>query len=62
MNLRHDYPDRTVTIEFFLVSAWSSEPVGREGQLLRWVSKDRLDDEPLLPADLPVVAALKARQ
>ena len=59
MNLRHEYDDRIVTIEFFIVSAWNSEPVGREGQALRWVPRDRLDAEELLPADVPVVEALQ---
>jgi len=59
MNLRHDYEDRIVTIEFFIVSAWHGEPSGREGQALRWVEKKRLNAEELLPADVPVVAALQ---
>ena len=59
MNLRHEYDDRVVTIEFFIVSDWNSEPVGREGQALRWVPRDMLDAEDLLPADVPVVEALK---
>ncbi|MBT8102165.1 MAG: 8-oxo-dGTP diphosphatase MutT [Gammaproteobacteria bacterium] len=59
MNLRHEYDDRIVTIEFFLVSAWRSDPMGREGQALRWVRKEKLDAEELLPADLPVVSALQ---
>lgn len=59
MNLRHEYEDRIVTIEFFIVSAWNSEPVGREGQALRWVPRDRLDADELLPADVPVVEALR---
>jgi len=59
MNLRHEYDDRTVTIEFFIVSAWNSEPVGREGQALRWVERDQLDSASLLPADEPVVEALR---
>lgn len=59
MNLRHEYDDRIVTIEFFIVSAWNSEPVGREGQALRWVPRDRLDADELLPADIPVVEALQ---
>ncbi len=59
MNLRHEYEDRIVTIEFFIVSDWNSEPVGREGQALRWVSRDRLDSQNLLPADIPVIAALQ---
>jgi 8-oxo-dGTP diphosphatase len=59
MKLRHEYTDRIVTIEFFIVDAWNKEPVGCEGQALRWVAKDRLDAEELLPADMPVVAALQ---
>ena len=59
MNLRHEYDDRIVTIEFFIVSDWNSDPVGREGQALRWVAKERLDAEELLPADVPVVEALQ---
>ena len=59
MYLRHEYDDRTVTIEFFLVSDWNSEPVGREGQELRWVLRENLDASELLPADVPVVRALQ---
>ena len=59
MNLRHEYDDRIVTIEFFIVSAWNSEPVGREGQELRWVPRAQLDADELLPADVPVIEALK---
>ena len=59
MNLRHEYDDRIVTIEFFIVSDWVCEPVGREGQALRWVPRERLDASELLPADVPVVEALQ---
>ena len=59
MNLRHEYDDRIVTIELFSVSAWNSEPVGREGQALRWVERGQLDSVALLPADEPVVEALR---
>ena len=59
MELRHDYPDRAVRIEFFLVEAWHGEPAGREGQRLRWVPIAGLDHAQLLPADAPVVEALR---
>ena len=59
MRLRHEYEDRIVTIEFFLVSHWNRDPTGREGQALRWVLKDALDAVELLPADVPVIEALK---
>ncbi len=61
MHLSHEYEDRVVTIEFFLVSEWNSEPVGREGQALRWVPAELLDADELLPADVPVVEALRQR-
>jgi len=61
MNLRHQYDDRLVTIEFFIVSDWNCEPVGREGQQLRWVPAESLDADELLPADIPVVEALRRR-
>jgi 8-oxo-dGTP diphosphatase len=61
MSLRHEYEDRVVSIEFFIVSGWNSDPIGREGQELRWVPSELLDADELLPADMPVVAALKQR-
>ena len=60
LDLIHDYPDRRVAIEFHLVSEWRNEPVGLEGQALRWVRKEKLEAAQLLPADLPVIEALKA--
>ena len=61
MSLRHEYDDRIVAIEFFIVSEWNSDPVGREGQELRWVPAESLDADELLPADVPVVEALRQR-
>ncbi len=61
LNLRHEYDDRVVAIEFFIVSNWNSDPVGREGQELRWVTVESLDADELLPADMPVVEALRRR-
>jgi len=60
MSLTHDYPDRHVSIDFYLIREWKSEPLGLEGQALKWVAAKDLDAEDLLPADLPVVEALKA--
>ena len=59
MHLDHDYPDRSVSIDFFLVRAWKNEPAGLEGQALRWVEAASLADQNLLPADVPVIAALQ---
>jgi 8-oxo-dGTP diphosphatase len=59
MHLEHDYPDRSVSIDFFLVNAWKNEPEGLEGQQLRWVEAESLADQDLLPADVPVIEALQ---
>ncbi len=59
MELHHEYPDRIVDLEFFLVSAWKGEPRGLEGQGVRWLPAAELDPVELLPADAPVVAALQ---
>ena len=60
MDLQHEYPDRTVDLEFFLVTAWRGEPQGLESQGLRWVSPSELDVDDLLPADAPVASALSS--
>ena len=59
MDLHHEYPDRTVDLEFFLVTAWQGEPRGLEGQGIRWIAPSDLDSAELLPADAPVVDALQ---
>lgn len=61
MNLQHEYNDRIVTIEFFIVNEWNNDPIGLEGQGLRWVSTELLDSGELLPADAPVLKALQLR-
>ena len=57
--LSHDYDDRAVELEFFLVDGWRGDPTGLEGQQLRWVEVEQLDATELLPADAPLVAALQ---
>ena len=51
MHLEHDYADRSVSIDFFIVSSWINEPRGIEGQQLRWVETRLLAEHDLLPAD-----------
>ncbi len=60
-SIAHEYPEKVVVIDFFLVSAWSGTPSGIEGQQLSWMSAGDLDPDVLLPADLPVVESLRER-
>ena len=61
MELHHEYPDRIVDLEFFLVTSWRGEPDGLEGQGLRWLLPSELRSDELLPADAPVIEALADR-
>ena len=58
MNLHHEYPDRAVDLEFFLVTEWNGEPAGLEGQGVRWVAPSEIDATELLPADAPLIERL----
>ena len=60
LELDYDYPDRRVSIEFFLVSAWHGEPQGLEGQGLGWFLPRQIDPRQLLPANAPVLDWLQS--
>jgi 8-oxo-dGTP diphosphatase len=58
LELRHDYPDKQVLLDVWRVLDYRGEVSAREGQALDWVPAEQLAALPLLPADLPIVAAL----
>ena len=60
LQLRHDYGDRVVELEVFLVDEFRGEPAGLEGQGLQWVAIAELSRQRLLPANQPIVEALNA--
>ena len=60
LQLRHDYPDRSVELEVLIVDDYQGVPAGLEGQALRWVQAQELGKQALLPADRPIVEALAA--
>ncbi|MGI9222595.1 MAG: 8-oxo-dGTP diphosphatase MutT [Woeseiaceae bacterium] len=59
LRLTHQYDDRTVDLEFFKVSKWRGEPAGLEGQQLRWAAVADMNAAELLPADAPLLDALR---
>jgi len=62
IRITHDYSDRTVMLDTWVVTAFAGEPHGREQQAFAWVRPERLFDYPLLGADGPIVAALRLPQ
>ena len=59
MSLDHDYADRSVSIDFYLIRHWRNTPEGRDGQALKWIRPEELAKDLLLPADAPVIEALR---
>jgi 8-oxo-dGTP diphosphatase len=57
---RHEYPERVVLLDAWLVTGHAGEPRALEGQPLRWEMPERLLDVGLLEADRPIVEALLA--
>jgi 8-oxo-dGTP diphosphatase len=58
----HDYVDRLVHIDFFLVTQWCGEVKAMDGQALRWVLPREIDKTEVLAADVDVVDMLTALQ
>ncbi len=57
--MRHTYDYGEVLIDMWVVRRYSGEPRGLDGQALRWCTRDELESAELLPADGPIVAALR---
>lgn len=60
ITLCHDYPDKTVELRVWHAELSGAEPRSLEGQALVWLSEEQFDDYRLLPADGPIIAALRA--
>jgi 8-oxo-dGTP diphosphatase len=59
IRVRHSYPSRDVLLDMWVVRSYSGEPRGLDGQALRWCTQEELAVADLLPADKPIVAALR---
>lgn len=62
LTLAHDYADRSVALDVWLVERFSGTPQPAEAQELRWASLAELATLELLAADTPIVAALRTRR
>src|SRR3984885_10834266 len=59
IRVRHAYPSREVLLDIWVVKRFSGEARGLDGQALRWCTQDELEAAELLPADRPIVRALR---
>ncbi|MDU6924847.1 8-oxo-dGTP diphosphatase MutT [Franconibacter helveticus 513] len=58
-SLEYQFPDRHITLWFFLVESWEGEPWGKEGQPGRWVAQGELIADEFPAANEPVINKLK---
>ncbi|MEH4660950.1 8-oxo-dGTP diphosphatase MutT [Phytobacter diazotrophicus] len=56
--LEYRFPDRHITLWFYLVEQWEGEPWGKEGQPGRWVHQTQLLADEFPPANEPVISKL----
>ncbi len=59
IRVRHAYPSREVLLDVWVVRRYNGDPRGLDGQALRWCTQGELATAELLPADKPIVAALR---
>jgi 8-oxo-dGTP diphosphatase len=59
LQLHHDYPERRVHLDVWRVSRFSGVAQSHEGQTLAWLRPGELGSRELLPADAPIVKALR---
>ena len=59
MRVRHTYPTRDILLDVFVVRSFSGVPQGLDRQALRWCTQEELSAVRLLPADAPIVRALR---
>ncbi|TDJ32326.1 MAG: 8-oxo-dGTP diphosphatase MutT [Gammaproteobacteria bacterium] len=58
IDVRYDYPDRSVLLDVWQVERYEGEAAGLEQQPLRWVTPEELAELEMPPADRPVVKLL----
>ncbi len=59
IKIRHDYPDKSVLLDTWVVSGIQGEPKGNEGQLIQWVEKNSLNDYEFPEANKVILRALQ---
>lgn len=60
LQIEHDYADRKVTLDVWLVDAFDGQVHGREGQQIKWCPLAELDKHDFPAANGPIVNAIKA--
>jgi len=60
MTVTHDYPDLSVHLTLFRAEIAEGEPEPLEHQSIAWITVAEIDDYDFCPADVAIIARLKA--
>lgn len=61
LEIRHDYTDKSVLLDVWLVTGFAGEPRGNEGQPIVWVAVSELANYDFPAANQAIVEALQQR-
>jgi len=56
----HQYPDKKVELELWLVDSFNGEPHSKENQVLRWVTVSEMGDLRLLEGNIPIMEKIRS--
>lgn len=59
IQVQHQYPERHVLLDVWMVKRYWNKPFGRENQALQWVKPDQLHHYQLPAADAPIIKAIQ---
>lgn len=59
IRIPHHYPDKSVLLDVWEVTAFAGEARGAEGQPVRWVTPEALDEYPFPAANTPIISAAR---
>jgi 8-oxo-dGTP diphosphatase len=62
IRIPHHYPDKSVLLDVWEVDAFEGDAHGAEGQPIRWVAPEALDDYAFPAANAPIVTAARLPQ
>lgn len=57
-HITYDYPDKQVSLRFYIINRFAGTPKGAEGQPLQWVNAEACQAYTLPKANKPVLEAL----
>jgi len=60
LEVAHEYTDKSVLLDVWLVTGFNGQPRGVEGQPLAWVSVAELNEYPFPEANVPIVEKLQS--